>query len=289
MSVATVCRFNQEAYSRLAAFETWVKQQLTGGPLLHVDETGINVNGKRRWLHVACTERLTWLAPHDKRGTQAMAAIGIVPNFTGVLCHDHWKPYYTYKDCQHSLCNAHHLRELERASEQDSQRWAGQLKDLLLELNQAVNNAGGRLSAWRAIAWRLLYRDVWVAAELECPPPEIRPPDGKRGRPKRSKARNLLERLRTFESDVLRFMSDTPVPFTNNPGESDLRMTKVQQKISGCFRSNDGAETFCRVRSYLATCRKNGVPASEALALLFRNDWPAFMLESGILGCGAAE
>ncbi len=151
------------------------------------------------------------------------------------------------------------------------------MKELLLDINNAVDDAGGCLPLNEGNQWRQRYRKLLKHAETECPPPDESQREGKRGRIKRSKARNLLERLRDFEQDVLRFMDVAIVPFTNNQGENDLRMTKVQQKISGCFRSMDGAKVFCRVRSYLSTCRKHGMTATEALALLFKGQNPDFM------------
>jgi transposase len=206
----------------------------------------------------------------------AMDEIGILPFFKGVLCHDHWKPYYHY-DCTHALCNAHHLRELERAWEQDQQQWAREMQALLIDIAAAVADAGGCLPADEAKRWRRRYRRLLKKAEIECPPPDESQRQGKRGRLKRSKARNLLERLRDFEQDILRFIEVESVPFTNNQGENDLRMTKVQQKISGCFRSMEGAKIFCRVRSYLSTCRKQGMSATQALTLLFQGKDPDFM------------
>ena len=148
---------------------------------------------------------------------------------------------------------------------------------LLTEINTATTAAGGCLDEARAEQYRQYYREVIRDAEKECPPPEEKERTGKRGKIARSKARNLLERLRDFEEETLRFMIDPLVPFTNNQVENDLRMTKVQQKISGCFRSMEGALNSCRIRSYLSTCRKHGVTASEALRLLFQGTWPAFM------------
>ena len=276
VSVGSVFNFNQEAYERLESFERWIKSQLANSELLHADETGINIGGKRHWLHCASNETLTWFYPHAKRGTEAMDEMGILPFFKGVLCHDHWKPYYRY-DCLHALCNAHHLRELQRAWEQDQQPWAREMQALLIEISKAVADAGGRLAPDEAEPWRQRYRKLLEEADSECPPPDENQRQGKRGRLKRSKARNLLERLRDFEQDVLRFMEVESVPFTNNQGENDLRMTKVQQKISGCFRSTEGAKIFCRVRSYLTTCRKQGMTATEALTLLFQGRNPDFM------------
>ena len=202
--------------------------------------------------------------------------MGILPRFTGILCHDHWKPYYTY-DCTHALCNAHHLRELERAWEQDGQKWAQQMKELLETINRKVTDAGNALDDKGSQEYRQKYRDLLKKAEIECPEPIRTTKKGKRGRIKKSKARNLFERLRDFENDVLRFMDIDYVQFTNNLGENDIRMTKVQQKISGCFRSFEGAKIFCRVRGYLSTCRKQGVTSSEALACLFDGKLPDFL------------
>ena len=276
VSAGSVFNFNKEAYAGLDAFEQWAKTQLAQSDLMHADETGINIGGKRHWLHCASSTSLTWFHPHAKRGTEAMDEIGILPFFKGVLCHDHWKPYYQY-GCTHALCKAHHLRELERAWEQDHQQWAKEMQTLLINLAKAVEDAGGCLPPDEAKRWRRRYRRLLKKADSECPPPDESQRKGKRGRLKRSKARNLLERLRNFEHDVLRFMEVENVPFTNNQGENDLRMTKVQQKISGCFRSMQGAKIFCRVRSYLSTCRKRGITATQALTLLFQGKNPNFM------------
>jgi transposase len=223
---------------------------------------------------------MTLFYAHAKRGIEAMDAKGVLPMFQGILCHDHWKPYYHYTGCLHSLCNAHHLRELERAYEHDNQQWAKEMQDLLLEILKDVKVQGDTnvLPAEQAKYYTERYRKLLKHAETECPAPgEPRQP-GQRGRVKRSRARNLLERLQLFELDVLRFMTNPIVPFTNNQGENDIRMTKVHQKISGCFRSPDGADIFCRVRSYLSTCRKNDVSATQALTLLFDGVLPDFIL-----------
>lgn len=277
LSAGSIYNFNKEVYEMLAPFEGWAKRELSQALLLHADETGINIGGKRKWLHVVCSATLTLLMPHDKRGGEAMAAMGVLPEYTGTLVHDHWKPYYQLP-CDHALCNVHHLRELERAWEQDGQQWAKQMQVLLLEINEAVNEAGGVLNTTQAETFRERYRQVLEAAQIECPPPdESQRKKGQRGRLKRSKSRNLLERLTLFEEDVLRFMVELEVPFSNNQGERDLRMSKVQQKISGCFRSELGARIFARIRSYLSTCQKNGVSSEQALRLLYEGRWPEFM------------
>lgn len=276
ISSGSIFNFNQEAYDLLGTFEEKVKSKLIKLMLLHVDETSINIGGNKHWLHCTSNDLWTHFFPHEKRGSLATDVIGILPKFTGILCHDHWKPYYTY-DCTHSLCNAHHLRELTSVWEQDNQKWAKRMKELLEEMNGAVNDAGGLLGSVESKKYRHKYRTILKKAEVECPPPDETQRKGKRGRIKRTKGRNLLERLRDFENDVLRFLENKIVPFTNNLGENDIRMTKVQQKISGCFRSMDGAKIFCRVRSYLSTCRKHDVNTSKALDLLFQGKLPDFV------------
>lgn len=277
VSAGSIFNFNKDAYERLDFFDQWVKKQLVSARVIHADETGINIGGKRVWLHNASNPEFTFFSPHAKRGSEALDEIGILPRFNGTLCHDHWKPYYKYA-ARHALCNAHHLRELERAWEQDGQTWAQEMASLLKEINKAVLDAGDHLDSIAAAPYRRRYRALLQEAEKECPGPDESQRKGRRGRLPRSKARNLLERLRNFETDVLRFMENEEVPFTNNLAEKDIRMTKVQQKISGCFRSWGGAKIFCRVRSYLSTCRKQGVSASEGLRLLFEGKSPLFML-----------
>lgn len=269
ISVGTLFNFNKDASEKTKPFESWVKQQLIDSAVVNADETKVNINGKGYWLHTACNSGLTWLAVHESRGRVAMNDIGILPYFKGVLCHDHWKTYFKYVSCQHSLCNAHHLRELERAWEQDKQSWAQKMQKLLVDMNKSVENHGGCLKPDQAESWRLAYRQCLDEADIECPPPDEKNRKGKRGKLARSKSRNLLERLRNFEAEVLRFLEDPNVPFTNNQGERDIRMAKVQQKISGCFRSLEGAQIFCNVRSYLSTARKQGVSAGVALTALF--------------------
>jgi len=276
ISEGSIFNFNKEAFDLLGDFEKQAKHELTASDVAHADETGINIGGIRRWLHCVGNESWTLYYPHEQRGMDAMIDMGVLPGFEGTLCHDHWKPYYKL-ECTHALCNAHHLRELTRAWDQDGQKWAKKLGDLLETINRRVIEAGGALDVGESKKYRLKYRSLLKRGDTECPAP-IRPKEkGKRGRIKRSKSRNLLERLRDYEQDVLRFMDNERVPFTNNRGENDIRMTKVQQKISGCFRSMEGAKIFCRVRSYLSTCRKHGMKSSHALELLFNGKLPDFL------------
>lgn len=280
LSMGSIYNFNQEAYDRLEIFESIVKKELIKSKRINADETGINIGGKRKWLHTACNDLWAHYYPHDKRGSEAMDEIGILPNFSGVLCHDHWSSYYKYQ-CIHSLCNAHHLRELEHVVEFDKHKWAKEMQDLLCEINDAVCFAGGKVDAIEAEKYRIRYRAILTAGDLESPAPQVTEGSPKkRGRIKKAKHRNLLERLRNFENDVLRFMEDDFVPFTNNIAENALRMIKVQQKISGCFRSMEGAKIFCRIRSYLVTCQKHGISPTDALNTLFEGKLPDFCLNT---------
>lgn len=284
ISPGSIYNFNAQGAKLLLelGFDLVAKQELLKSECDHADETSININGKKAWLHTLSNENWTWIVPHAKRGSDAMNDIGLIPLFNGVLCHDHWKPYYKY-DCQHSLCNAHHLRELTRAYKNDGQQWAEDMRILLLEINEEVNaTKKGRLSKKKAKKRTEQYREILDRGNKECP--ELQPPPNQKRRPKQTKSRNLLERLRDFEGDVLRFMRESIVPFTNNLGERDIRMFKVQQKISGCFRAMEAAVNFAILRSYLSTCKKNGLSATQALEILFSRKLPDFIqekLESG--------
>jgi transposase len=202
----------------------------------------------------------------------------VLDKFKGILCTDHWKAYFKLT-CLHSLCNAHHLRELERAFEQDSQSWAKEMKDLLCKMNKAKTDANGMIPQKDLDALLQSYRDILVKGDIECPAAEK---TGKKGRVAQSKSRNLLVRLKEFEEETLRFLKNPTVPFTNNQGERDIRMTKVQQKISGCFRSLEGAVIFCRIRSYLSTCNKHGMSSTEALQILFSGKMPDFLVKPAV-------
>lgn len=274
VSKGSIFNFSNEAYHTLEAFENWAKKELEKSDLLHADETGININGKRHWLHVLCNHAVSLFHVDSKRGKDAMDAMAVLQKYKGVLCHDHWKAYFRFA-CLHSLCNAHHVRELTFAEEIEGQAWARELKELLLQANDEVSEQGGILSSKRSAEITKQYREILARGEIESP--LAKKVNGKRGRSKQTKSRNLLERLRNFETETLRFMHEKIVPFTNNQGENDLRMTKVQQKVSGCFRSMEGAQIFARIRSYINTCQKNGVRPTEALTLLFEGRLPEFI------------
>lgn len=280
ISKGSISNFNKEAYNRLVdmGFEDWLKEKLLESPLNHGDETGININGKRVWLHNLSNENVTFYHPDPKRGKEGMDRMGVLPKYTGILCHDHWKPYFAYENFAHALCNAHHIRELERAFEQDHQRWAKLMQDLLIEIRDLTEEYGGVLPENEVKKFIKRYRTILSKGSKECP--LAIKPEGEKGKVKQSKSRNLLDRLKNFEKETLLFMKNIDVPFTNNQGENDLRMTKVHQKISGCFRSMDGAKGFCLIRSYLVTARKNGLSPTDALRLLFSGEIPMFMGET---------
>ena len=205
---------------------------------------------------------------HEKRGQDGINALGVLPSFTGIACHDHWKAYFSYEDCVHVLCNPHHDRELRGVIENEGHVWAQDMKGLLEQTNIAVNESGGQLSVHAQAACRKEYRKIIARAQKECPLNE--PVPNKRGKTKQSKARNLLDRLRDFEDETLRFITNPIIPFSNNQAERDIRMTKVQQKISGCFRSFRAAKVFSRIRSYLSSCIKHGLSATDALTALIK-------------------
>ena len=282
ISTGSLFNFNKEAFDRLKGFDQMAKEKLSVSTMLNADETSINVNGRRIWLHNASNELWTYFYPHEKRGHEAMDVIGILPKFHGILVHDHWKPYYIYTSCEHALCNAHHVRELQWVIDNTDYAWAQAMQNLLLKINEEVKaDPSNKLASTVADVFRERYRKIIKDGLAEMPEPE-KPKEGekkKRGRIKKTKERNLLERLRDFEKDVLLFMEIDYVPFTNNRGENDIRMTKVQQKISGCFKSMEGAKMFCRIRSYLLTAQKHRVTPAVALKMLFDGKLPKEFFE----------
>jgi transposase len=251
--------------------ELHIKQGLIEAEVAHFDETGMDVEGKRGWLHTASTPHLTHYAYHAKRGSAATDAIGILPEFGGRAIHDAFSAYWRY-DCEHGLCNAHHLRELIFVHEQMQRAWAGEMKQLLLAIKHAVDTAKAqnqtRLENDAIKEYEQRYAAVLqVGAEEENnhPPPVT----GRRGRKKQSKSKNLLDRLEKYQTETLAFMYDFAVPFDNNLAERDLRMMKVKQKVSGCFRTTPGAYAFCRIRSYISTMKKQGHNVIAALKSVF--------------------
>ncbi len=258
----------------LVGVEERIKDALRDADVLHNDETGVRVHGTLQWVHVTSTSRLTYYAAHVKRGSVAMTEIGILPAFHGISVHDGLTAYRQY-DCAHALCNAHHLRELTAIEEHDKQPWATHMKDLLLDIKVRVDTARAqgetRFDAAGGTAFVARYQAIVAEGYAANPllPPESDTGPKKRGRRKQTKARNLLDRLHTNQAEVLAFMTEWRVPFDNNHAERDLRMIKVQQKVSGCFRSPTGAVVFCRLRGYLSTLKKQGQAVLPALQSVF--------------------
>src|SRR5713226_3526934 len=260
VSEGTVLKASEQLDRCIEPSTEAVKGLLRDAEVLHVDESGLRVTGKLHWLHVASTDRLTSYEVHTKRGHEAMEEAGILGAFRGTAVHDHWKPYFTYDKCAHALCNAHHLRELRFIDTQYQQAWANDMAELLLEIKAAVAatpEPAMRLSLSDLTAFEKRY-DAVVQAGFEAnltPVPTTEGEGKKRGRPKHPPPVNLLIRLRDFKGEVLAFMSDFRVPFDNNQGERDIRMVKVKQKVSGGFRTLEGAKRFGRIRGYISTAR----------------------------------
>jgi transposase len=269
LSPGTLQNIVARAARRLRPIVTQIKTALIAGHTLHCDESGFYIGGERHWLHVAATKTLTCYYPHRRRGSQATDAMGILPYFQGTAIHDFWSAYRHYQACHHGLCNVHHLRDLTAVAENGNQAWATRFQWFLLSAKQAVDQA--RLTGATALPVvkvvqieRIYDQLIAVALQANSPPPGGWP-RGKRGRPKKTKPRNLAERLDKHRHEVLAFVYDFKVPFDNNLAERDIRMLKVQQKISGCFRSQAGAKDFCTIRSYLSTIRKQGLNVWSAL------------------------
>jgi len=254
ISEATIFQVTELGYQQLEPFESAVVEQLQSSSYAHADESGLRVQGKLHWLHSCSTPELTHYFVHPKRGLEAMNAGGILPEFRGRLIHDFWKPYFQL-NCNHGLCNPHLLRELQGLSDLNQQPWTSDLSKLLLDMNEFSKIQKIAPTAQDLDPWLKRYDEILKAGwDLNPIIPKDNP--AKRGRPKHSKAQNLLERLQTHRDSVLAFLFDPTVPFSNNQAEQDIRMLKVQQKISGCFRTFEGAKRFCRIRSYLSTARK---------------------------------
>jgi len=270
ISEGTLANLIGECHERLEAPVRQIKAQIAQAPVAQFDESGARVEKKLWWLHAASTATATYYDIHPKRGAEAIKAIGILPNFIGRAIHDFWKPYFGY-ECDHGLCNAHHLRELIFVHEQHRQAWADAMIDCLLGIKTAVAQARqttNHLTEDQRRDFEARYQRILDQGYAQNPlsPAPVRK---KRGRRKKTKPRNLLERLDEHRQEVLAFMYDFNVPFDNNLAERDIRMMKVQQKISGTFRSEDGAHAFCRIRSYLSTARKNALGAMDAIARVF--------------------
>jgi len=261
LTTATIARISQDYAARCQSFVATLRQQVAKAPVKHMDETGFRIGGKTQWLHIASTIWLTFYRVSSKRGS-------LMDNVSGTVVHDHWKPYYTLSGVLHALCNAHHLRELKALVEIEKEEWARQMQRLLRRACHATNLAREQGVPLKPSLIARIDRcyDTIVAAGLlfhEAQPELTKA--GRRGRRPRRVGHNFLLRLSTRKQDVLRFLTDPTVPFTNNLAEQDARMMKVQQKVSGGFRSDDGATEFATIRSVLSTARKQGWSLLETL------------------------
>jgi transposase len=283
VSEGTLYTTREQCFEHIEPIDKAIHQAIKDAEVVHFDETGMRVNQRLWWLHVASTNGLTYYFAHPKRGQVAMDEMGILPEFAGKAVHDGWKSYAFY-GCEHFLCNAHHLRELQFILEHEGQWWAFQLSLLLVTIHRQVEQAKAQgqsaLDHEQLEAFAARYEAILAEGFAVNPLPVPSPAAPKqRGRPKRSPPRNLLERLRAQQASVLGFMYDFTIPFDNNQAERDLRMMKLKQKISGCFRSEEGAQRFCRIRGYLATLRKQGHNVLDALIEVFSGNAQSPLLQ----------
>ena len=266
MSEATVGELIQRTASHLVGVEQQIKEALIQAGVIHQDETGLRVGGKTYWQHVTSTASLTHYQVHASRGQEALNAIGILPHFKGISIHDCWASYFLY-DCEHALCLVHILRELVFQAEEHGAGWAVDLKELLWSMKETTQQAREQGKPWldplEVLAWERAF--LRVLDEADEVTKRSTAPAGSKGRVKQSATRNLLNRLRKHQPAVFCFLEDLRVDFDNNQAERDLCMIKVQQKVSGCFRSLTGAQAFSRIRGYLSTLRKQGLPLLPAL------------------------
>ena len=271
LSQGTMVNFNNCCHEKLKPVEDNIKNSIINSQgAVHFDETGISIDKKRQWLHVASNDRYTYYEAHQKRGKEAVDDINILSNFTGTAVHDCWKTYHQYSNCDHALCNAHILRELNGISELEKQKWAEPMKNLLIEIKKEVDlywdtaNALtlDKIEAFEKRYARILedgFKEDYIANSESYSKKKV----------KKSISLNLLNRLSGYKAQILAFMHDFDIPFDNNLAERDLRMTKVKQKISGTFRSNDGAKAFTRIRGYVSTVRKNGLNTLDCIKSVF--------------------
>src|SRR6266567_1469550 len=252
VSAGTLAGLPAEGAAGLGGFVERVREQLARAEVAHFDETGARVAGRLHWVHSASTPLLSWFTVHPKRGVVAMDAAGVLPGFHGVAVHDCWSPYWRYQ-VTHALCGAHLLRELDAITDEPGQGWAAGMAELLADAKTQADRARAagaeRVDDRVRVGLHARYQRLLADGHAANPPP---PPDRRRrGRARRSPAANLLGRLDTYHVEVLRFLDDLRVPFDNNQAERDLRMVKLQQKISGCWRTLAGAQAFLTLRSYV--------------------------------------
>ena len=265
VSEATLQSARQEQHDALEAFENRLMEILPQEPVLHADETSVPINKVNHWLHCLCTPLLTFFAIHLKRGKEAIDAIGIIPKFTGWLMHDFLSSYLAFDNCLHTFCQSHLMRELVFLYEQHQQQWAKDLYDLFLEMLKCVKDRKARdapLTKKEFRSWQRQYRNTLKAGRRANP---LAPEQCAGKSRKQSKEQNLLDRLEAYDDCILAFLWEWDLPFTNNEAERAFRMMKVRVNISGCFRTLAGARRHARIRSYVSTLRKHGLPVLQYL------------------------
>lgn len=245
----------------------------TNSDIAHADETGLNVNSQKYWVHTASTDKYTYLILHKRRGLEGVKANGAIVDYKGVVVHDCWGPYFKLDNIKHSVCCAHILRELNGVIDaEESHVWAKRFKHLLLNMKKSKEQAldSNKTELDESLLKLLLkeYDEILDYADIEFPSPKKVEGKG-RGRTKKGKTRSLIERLRKLKDEVCRFVQDFTVPFDNNLAERDLRNIKTKIKVSGCFRTTEGAENYLKIMSYIGTAKKNGINAVKALKAAF--------------------
>jgi len=274
VSSGTVANAIEQCAKSLEGPVKSIKEAVTGATVSHYDESGMRSQGILKWLHSASTSKLSYLEMHRKRGKEAMDDIGILSDFKGVAVHDCLASYWNYP-CIHALCNAHLLRELIFIGETTGQGWAEEMIGLLLEIKEAVDlrRLDKKASLPKGGLSKYIKRyDALVAGGL-VENPEQSKPAGRRGRAKQTKARLLLLRLQGHKDEWLRFAADFNIPFDNNEAERNLRMAKVKQKVSGCFRSDEGEKSFTTIYSFIQTLKKNGAAVFSELVKVFKGNY----------------
>jgi len=273
ISESTLLNYIIRLHTALASWEITAKERLLAAPCLYVDETSMRVESKNHWIHVHAAGDVTLKMLHPKRGKAAIEKNDIIPRYGGVLVHDCWASYLTYEHCKHGLCGSHLLRELTFVIDANGYKWASQLKKLLQENCKLVSDSNDkRLTDKQYAALQKRYRSILTRGEKELPeiPKKV---NGRKGNIAKSDAHNLWERFRKHEVSVLRFAKDPHVAFTNNRSERDLRMAKVKQKVSGCFRSMIYAEAYCRISSYLQTMANKGINPLIAIQMALNGEF----------------
>jgi transposase len=249
-----------------------IKQSLIDSKVVHFDESGLYALGQRHWLHVASNEAFTFYFHHKSRGFEALEQAGILHDFKGTACHDLWKTYYRYDGCDHSLCNAHHLRDLQGIIDSSDSTWAKEMKSFLKKTKIIIDNAKIKNTAELPqdvlLELKVEYQEIIDKGQAETPSPPERKP-GQRGQLAKGKVRNLLERFDIRRGEIIDYIEDFNRPFDNNQAERDIRMVKVKQKISGTFRSAEMAQNFCTIRSYISTAIKQRVNVFDAISEAF--------------------